>query len=183
MDFHRSNQTREQSCWAGRAASARGGWAGSASPADFPTLPVIPFYRCSDKRCQGLSNDGKGASLASWETLPSYGGSLLDTAAGSRTALGPDTREHLGAILRNKILQKSPRAGSTPLSSKLAQNPAKHPQGREKGPANREGMSGSNRRGKSQQNIKMGSGPQVHNGTAPGRSVCNASKYLHWHLL
>lgn len=145
--------------WRGQAAVVPGGGqAGSANTADFPTLSMIPFYRCCDKRCQGLSNSAKGASLALWggtgKALPSYGGggSLLNMAARSRAALGPDTREHLGAVLRSKILQKSPRASSAPLSSNpLASTPAKQPQGQRKRSPKKERMSSSNRRGNSKQ--------------------------------
>lgn len=57
-----------------RGAVPRGGQ--EARPTlPVPTLPVIPFYRCCDKRCQGLANGAKGASLASWagtgEVFPS----------------------------------------------------------------------------------------------------------------
>lgn len=68
VDFHRWKQTEELG---GGGAGGGHGWV------DFPTLSVILFYQCCDKRRQGRSNGAKGASLASWggtgEILPSYG--------------------------------------------------------------------------------------------------------------
>lgn len=61
-----------------RRRCAGGGEAGSANPADVPTLRVIPFYRWRDQRCQGPSHGARGASPASRGRLclPTGGPSL-----------------------------------------------------------------------------------------------------------
>ena len=139
---------------------------------------MIPFYQCCDRRCQGLSNGAKSASLALWggtgEILPPYGGSLLDTAARSGAPLASNTQEHLSAVLRSKMLQKSPRARSPPLSIQPTGTNSwqNSPRDGENGPPKRRGKAaviGGETGSKNWLDTEMGLGRPGCSHTAPGK--------------